>query len=171
MAPNRPFSKGVSSIKLTRFVIFAVLAIGVCSIRTSIVIAGEQDKGGTLNVEDAKKLKNPIPYSKKSITAGRNVFVRNCTGCHGPDGKATVDVVADATDLTSPKLWKNGTSEGEIFRSIREGQGASMPAFKSQIAHEEDMWHLVNFIRSLWPEGMRPALQPDPPAADKGKSN
>ncbi len=74
--------------------------------------------------------------------------------------KATVDVVADATDLTSPKLWKNGTTEGEIFRSIREGQGSSMPTFKAQLK-EDDMWNLVNYIRSLWPESARPPIQED----------
>ena len=116
---------------------------------------------------DAKKLKSPVPYTKKSIAQGRAVFARMCTSCHGADGKAAVDVVADATDLTDPKVWRSGTSEGEIFRNIRDGAGASMPAFKSQIRQEEDMWHLVNFIRSLWPESMRPALQE---SNDKSKS-
>ena len=118
-----------------------------------------EDAAKPLSVADAKKLKNPVPYTKNSIAQGRNMFVRHCAGCHGNDGKATVDVVADATDLTSPKLWKNGTSDGEIFRSIRDGQNASMPAFQSQIHPEEDLWHLVNFIHSLWPESMRPPLQ------------
>jgi cbb3-type cytochrome c oxidase subunit III len=109
-------------------------------------------------VADAQKLKSLVPYTKKSIAQGRSVYMRNCTGCHGADGKATVDVVADATDLTSPKFWKNGTTEGEIFRSIREGQGSSMPTFKAQLK-EDDIWHLVNYIRSLWPESARPPIQ------------
>ena len=111
-----------------------------------------------LSLADAKKLKNPVPFTKKSIAQGRNVFIRNCTMCHGADGKATEDVVGNATDLTSPKLWRNGTSDGEIFRDIRDGVG-EMPAFKSQIHQEEDLWNLVNFVHSLWPESMRPALQ------------
>lgn len=112
-----------------------------------------------MSAEDAKKLKNPVSYTKASIAAGRSTYQRQCTGCHGADGKATVDVVADATDLTSPQLYKSGISEGEIFRSIKDGAGETMPAFKDQIAKDEDMWHLVNFIRSLWPEGKKPALQ------------
>jgi mono/diheme cytochrome c family protein len=111
-----------------------------------------------LSLADAKKLKNPIPFTKKSIAEGRSVYMRNCTSCHGADGKATEDVVANATDLTSPKLWRNGTSDGEIFRDIRDGAG-EMPAFKSQIHQEDDLWNLVNFVHSLWPESMRPALQ------------
>jgi len=119
---------------------------------------GGDDK---LSAAEAKKLKNPIPYTRKSIVQGRNVFVRYCTGCHGGDGKATVDVVADATDLTEPKGYRDGTSEGEIFRSIRDGAGASMPSFKTQIQKEDDLWHLVNYIHSLWPDSMQPPLQED----------
>jgi cbb3-type cytochrome c oxidase subunit III len=139
-----------------------LLASGVFPVSRNFALADEKSKvPDPLTVADAQKLKSPIPYTKKSISQGRNIYMRNCTGCHGADAKATVDVVADATDLTSPKLWKNGTTEGEIFRSIREGQGASMPTFKSQLK-EEDIWHLVNYIRSLWPESMRPPLQEDP---------
>jgi cbb3-type cytochrome c oxidase subunit III len=139
-----------------------LLASGVFPVSRNFALADEKSKvPDPLTVADAQKLKSPIPYTKKSISQGRNIYMRNCTGCHGADAKATVDVVADATDLTSPKLWKNGTTEGEIFRSIREGQGASMPTFKNQLK-EEDIWHLVNYIRSLWPESMRPPLQEDP---------
>jgi mono/diheme cytochrome c family protein len=137
-------------VHLPRFA--ATLAVAALS-----SLAPAQDS--KLTVEQAKKLKNPVPYTKKSIADGRAVYIRNCAGCHGNDGKAEVDVVADATDLTSPKTWKNGTTDGEIFRSIRDGQSASMPAFKTQIRQEEDMWRMVNFIRSLWPEDSRPALQ------------
>ncbi len=111
-----------------------------------------------LSVEEAKKLKSPVPYSKESITRGRVLFMRDCTSCHGTDGQSQLDVIANATDLTEPKLWRHGTSEGEIFRSIRDGAGDNMPAFKSQIRKEEDLWHLVNFARSLWPEPVRPKL-------------
>ena len=123
--------------------------------------AQEKDKpnSGALTVEEAKKLKNPIPNTRKSISQGRNTFARYCTGCHGADGKATVDVMGDASDLTSPKTWKNGSTEGEIFRSIRDGESASMPAFKTQLRQESDIWDLVNFIHSLWPESMRPPIK------------
>lgn len=112
-----------------------------------------------LTPEEVKKLKNTVPFSKASIARGRILFIRDCTECHGNDGKSKVDVIANATDLTQPKLWTSGTSEGEIFRSIRDGAGDSMPPFKAEIENEEDMWHLVNFTRSLWPAAMRPKLQ------------
>lgn len=112
-----------------------------------------------MSSDAAKKLKNPVPYSKKSIAQGRTTFQRYCTSCHGPDGKAQVDVVANATDLTSPGDFKSGTTDGEIFRSIRDGAGESMPPFKTQLTDETELWNLVNFIRSLWPESTRPPLK------------
>jgi mono/diheme cytochrome c family protein len=109
--------------------------------------------------DQAKTLKNPIPFTKESIARGQSTFLRNCVGCHGKDGKAQAAEVANATDLTSPPFWKNGTQEGEIFRSIRDGAGMGMPPFRAQIHQEQDLWDLVNFIRNLWPAPMRPTEQ------------
>jgi mono/diheme cytochrome c family protein len=119
------------------------------------------DAPAKLTRDDAQKLKSPVAYSKKSIARGRVIFMQNCTSCHGENGKAEGSLVADATDLTSPQLYKSGTSEGEIFHSIRDGAGDQMPAFKGQLDSETDIWNLVNFIRSLWPEGQRPVVQED----------
>jgi len=121
------------------------------------------DAPARLTRDDAQKLKSPAANTRKSIARGRVVFMQNCTSCHGENGKAEGSLIADATDLTSPQLYKNGTSEGEIFHSISDGAGDQMPAFKSQLDSETDIWNLVNFIRGLWPESQRP------PVADDGK--
>ena len=131
---------------------------GIILLAAAFVLFGQD---GKLSVDAAKKLKNPIPFTKKSISRGRDTFLRNCVGCHGDNGKAQIDVVANATDLTDPKAYQDGTSDGEIFRSIRDGAGASMPSFKSQIDKEDDLWNLVNFIHSLWPAEAQPPLQKD----------
>ena len=100
-----------------------------------------------------------MPFTKASIARGKILYTRDCTECHGPDGKSLVDVVANATDLTEPKAWKSGTSEGEVFRSIRDGAGEAMPPFVDKVTKEEDLWHMVNYLRSLWPDSARPKLQ------------
>jgi len=119
------------------------------------------DAPAKLTRDDAQKLKSPVANTKKSIARGRVIFMQNCTSCHGENGKAEGSLVADATDLTSPQLYKSGTSEGEIFHSVRDGAGDQMPAFKGQLDNETDIWNLVNFIRSLWPEAQRPAVAED----------
>jgi cbb3-type cytochrome c oxidase subunit III len=126
-----------------------------------IVLVALADAPAKISRDEAQKLKSPVAYSKKSIDRGRAIFMQNCTSCHGENGKAEGSLIADATDLTTPALYKSGTTEGEIFHSIRDGAGDQMPAFKSQFGAEADIWNLVNFIRSLWPESMRPPLQDD----------
>ncbi|HTC35671.1 MAG TPA: cytochrome c [Bryobacteraceae bacterium] len=130
------------------------IALAICG----VAFAALADEPAKLTRDDAQKLKSPVAYSKKSIDRGRVIFLQNCTSCHGENGKAEGSLIADATDLTTPSLYKSGASEGEIFRSIRDGAGDQMPAFKSQLGSETDIWNLVNFIRSLWPEAMRPAM-------------
>jgi len=134
-------------------------AVAVLSCACALLVFG--DALAKLSRDDAQKLKDPVPFSRKSIDRGRVLFFQNCTSCHGENGKAEGSLIADATDLTTPDLYKSGTTDGEIFRSIRDGAGDQMPAFKSQIDKETDIWNLVNFIHSLWPESKRPALQDD----------
>ena len=140
---------------------FCALAVLVTSAGFLLAQESKPDNSGRMPAAEAQKLKSPVANTKKSINLGRSTYVRYCAACHGPDAKAQVDVVADATDLTSPNLYKSGTTEGEIFRSIRDGAGETMPPFKTQIAQEIDLWHLVNYLRSLWPDGKRPPVVED----------
>ena len=148
--------------RIVRSLVLCLLA-GVIGVQFSW---GQEAQDNPLTREEARLLKSPVPYTKTSISRGRVLYTNDCTGCHGNDGKAQVDVIADATDLTDPKLWKSGVTEGEVFRSIRDGAGISMPPYKNQIRKSEDLWHLVNFIRSLWPEAQRPKLQEEKQGKD-----
>lgn len=103
-----------------------------------------------LTVEEARSLQNPIPLASESVSKGRTFYLQYACGtCHGEDGRALTVFAGPVTDLTNPEVWVNGTSEGEVFRSIRDGV-SGMPAFMKEIDVERT-WHLVNFIRSLWP--------------------
>lgn len=99
-----------------------------------------------------------VPNTAESIARGRTLFQFHCTQCHGADGRAQVDVIANATDLTEPALYLNGSSAADIYRSIHDGAGVAMPAWGAQLGGSTPVWDLVNFVRSLWPEDRRPAV-------------
>ena len=125
------------------------LIVGASCVAASQQVAADAPP---LSVDAAKALKSPVPSTSDSIARGKRLYqTHGCANCHGADGKALIEVVANATDLTDPSVWKNGTSEGLIFRSIRDGAGLAMPPFKTEVTAQEDLWHLVNFVRSLWP--------------------
>lgn len=89
---------------------------------------------------------SPTGYAARSIATGRDLFQRDCAGCHGADarGRGPVAVAQSVwpPDLSAPLIARR--PGGELFWSIRHGTG-SMPA-ASQI---DDMaiWSLVDFIR------------------------
>jgi len=118
----------------------------VCAADSSVV-----DLDRKLTVAEARALKNPQPFASDSISKGRTAYLQYaCATCHGDDAKATVLLAGKPTDLTNPQVFINGTSEGEIFRSIRDGV-SGMPSFRQEMGDTEKTWNLVNFIRSLWP--------------------
>ena len=98
---------------------------------------------------------NPVAYSEESVASGGQLYLLHCPACHGKDGRAQMDVISDATDLTDPEAYYNGASEQDMFISIRDGAGVGMPPWSMQLKDEEDMWRLVNFIRSLWTQEQR----------------
>lgn len=118
----------------------------LCSAEGSVLDADRR-----LTVDEARALKNPFPLASDSISKGRTAYLQYaCANCHGDDGRSLVLLAGKPTDLTNPQVWVNGTSDGEIFRSIRDGVSA-MPAFGKEIGDNDKTWNLVNFIRSLWP--------------------
>jgi len=98
---------------------------------------------------------NPVPADEASIARGAQTFQQYCTECHGRDGRAQMDVISDATDLTDPEAYYNGSTEQDIYTSIAQGAGVAMPPWQQQLKSEEATWDLVNFIRSLWSEEQR----------------
>lgn len=90
-----------------------------------------------------------IEPSAESIKQGAEIFRLYCTSCHGDDGKAQIDVISDATDLTDPGAYYSGTERIDIFNSIKFGAGVSMPPWTMGKRDDNDIWHLVNFIQSL----------------------
>lgn len=65
---------------------------------------------------------------------------------------ARFDPVPGATNLADPTAYFYGISEDEVFNSIANGTGASMPGWRVELGSDENIWHLVNYIRSLWGE-------------------
>jgi copper transport protein len=100
---------------------------------------------------EAAKLQNPIQPSPESTAAGKQAFTRYCANCHGlnAEGGPGNDLTPPAPDLTD-KEWKHGSSDGEIFDSIKNGipPDLNMGAFGDQLK-DENIWQVVNYLRSL----------------------
>ena len=150
---------------------------GVSSLSFTIAVFLSSAVGGPtvaeirpISREEARELDNPTAYSSASIRRGRRDYLRLCQICHGADGKALENIDFEATDLTEPKYYLNGASDGDIFFSTREGAGFEMPAFRDKM-DDEQIWHVVNFIRSIGPKDLRPKLAGPGEDSDKDPAN
>jgi len=95
-------------------------------------------------------LRNPIPRSAESIARGRQQFAKNCAVCHGAEGRGDGAAATalpqrpdDLSKIASPPIFPDGVVAYRIVNGVN-----MMPAFKSTLS-ENEIWDLLNFIRSL----------------------
>ena len=94
--------------------------------------------------------------SAAKAASGRDVHVKNCQRCHGPQGKG--DGPAGKLLKTKPADWTNkqkmsGLSDDYLYKIISGGGGSVgkstlMPAFKGKLS-DGQIREVMAFIRSL----------------------
>jgi mono/diheme cytochrome c family protein len=87
-----------------------------------------------------------------AVKRGGQLYQQYCTECHGRDGRAQLDVISDASNLTLPADYYNGSTDQDLFNSIANGAGVAMPAWRPVVGSDEAVWDLVYFVKSLWAE-------------------
>jgi mono/diheme cytochrome c family protein len=113
-----------------------------------------QHEAGAHRHPAAEKIKNPVAPDAASIAAGKSVYEKHCTECHGDSGKGDGSMADEYTpkpaDLTDAE-WKHGSSDGEIFVVIRDGvKNTGMKAFGKKLTTRQ-IWDVVNYLRSIGP--------------------
>ncbi len=101
--------------------------------------------------------------------AGKVVYEKKCSLCHGPDGKG--DGPGAATLYPKPRDFTRGLykirttpsgqppTDTDLFRIITEGMiGTSMPAWN--VLPEKDRWNLVAYLKTFAPDKFK-----EPPKA------
>jgi mono/diheme cytochrome c family protein len=133
--------RGVSAALIALAFVLTSLAVGV----------GAQATGGN---PKAAELKNPVPVNAASIKKGQQNYNRACQHCHGPNAQG--DGPLAPTNPSPPNLtddkWDHGSSDGEIYFIIANGlKDSEMKGVRSEMT-ATDMWHIVNYLRSIGPK-------------------
>lgn len=101
------------------------------------------------------KMHNPIKADAKSINAGKLLFTKYCQDCHGKKGQGNgtkaADLKTSPADMTKASF--QAQTDGSLFYKISEGR-KEMPRAKKDIPDPDDIWNIVNYIRTLGPGGM-----------------
>jgi mono/diheme cytochrome c family protein len=124
----------------------SVLAISTLSLAFT---TAQQTKPWPVPDKDTKTA-NPVKSSKESISAGKALWSLHCASCHGKtglgDGSKAAQLKTQPEDMTKAALQSQ--SDGSIAYKVIAGRD-DMPSFKKKIPDQEDIWNLVNYIRTF----------------------
>ena len=102
----------------------------------------------------AAAVKNPVPANAASIKKGQQNYNKACEHCHGSTAKGDGPLAPtnpSPANLTDDK-WDHGSSDGEIYFIIANGiRDSEMKGVRSEMS-STDMWHIVNYLRSIGPK-------------------
>jgi mono/diheme cytochrome c family protein len=113
---------------------------------------------------EAVKQPNPVEPSSASVAHGKKTYGYDCAMCHGVDGDGKGDLAVQMklklADFRDPASLRDRT-DGELFYIIKNGKGEMPP--EGDRAKSDDLWNLVNFIRSLAKKEPGPKPKTDTP--------
>ena len=102
-------------------------------------------------VPDAAKNKvNPVKADAASLANGKSLYNTHCKSCHGTKGKgdgpkaAQLDTESGDFSLASFQ----SQTDGALFYKTAEGR-KDMPSYKKKIPDADDIWAVVNFMRTF----------------------
>lgn len=122
--------------------------------------AGAMTPVQRVNATPKGQLKNPYKDDDAAaVEAGRKAYFRaGCNGCHGGNGGGGM-----CPALTND-IWVYGGDDDTLFRLValgtevlqskgytrkgRENVVGPMPAMGTTIATDDDLWHMLAFVRS-----------------------
>ncbi len=103
---------------------------------------------------------SPALFSLESIASGKNLFLKNCSGCHGLEGRGDGESIHRIVNiekgslyprnLTKPWKFRRGFSREDIFATIRTGLSlTAMPQFSTRMFNDTQIWDIVNYVQTL----------------------
>jgi mono/diheme cytochrome c family protein len=97
-----------------------------------------------------KNMPNPVKSDATSIATGKELYTQHCKSCHGTKGKGdgpkAAQLDTESGDFTKADFQKQ--TDGAIFYKTSEGR-KDMPSFKKKIADENNIWSVINYVRTL----------------------
>jgi mono/diheme cytochrome c family protein len=100
--------------------------------------------------DNYKKMKNAVPANAESIASGKSLWTTHCKSCHGTkglgDGPKAAQLKTDPGDFSKTEVQSQ--PDGALFYKSMEGRD-DMPSFKKKIPDQDELWDLVNYIRTF----------------------
>ncbi len=123
-----------------------VMTLGVAGVAAGLLLLFNAQLG----LGGGEVLRNPFPPMPESLESGAATYTQMCLACHRVsgrgDGPAAVGLEPPPADLV---VHVPLHGEADLFRFIRDGiSGTAMAPLGDRLS-EDQIWHMVNYIRTL----------------------
>jgi len=89
-------------------------------------------------------------YEAATLATGKSLYNTHCKSCHGTKGKGdgpkAAQLDTESGDFTKASFQSQ--TDGALFYKTSEGR-KDMPSFKKKIPDANDMWAVVNYMRTF----------------------
>ena len=96
------------------------------------------------------KMANPVKSDDASLKAGKAIWAKDCASCHGKsglgDGTKAKGLKTHPGDFSKASVQDQ--SDGALFYKVSTGRD-DMPSFKKKIPDAEEIWSVVNYMRTF----------------------
>ena len=128
----------------------SIIVTGIVFINLTSAFRSSDDKKPWPVPDKFKSMKNPVASDGESIAAGKALWSTHCKSCHGSkglgDGPKAAQLKTEPGDFSKAEVLAQ--TDGSFFYKISEGRD-DMPAFKKKITDQDDIWSIVDYIRTL----------------------
>jgi mono/diheme cytochrome c family protein len=96
-----------------------------------------------------KSMKNPVAKGDASNKAGKALYDKTCSSCHGKAGLGDGVKARSLKDFPgdfSKADFQNQT-DGDHFYKTKMGRG-EMPKYEGKLS-DDDIWNIVNYMRTF----------------------
>ena len=125
------------------------------TIPMALLVAGTLALAGACTSKPVETEKKPAPPSPEMVAVGKELFVKNCSACHGPDAKGL------------PHLGKNlnqnafvqSKTDPQLLTYVKSGRGISDPLNTTGVPmppkggnpalSDADIQKIIGFLRSI----------------------
>jgi|ERR1035437_4775295 mono/diheme cytochrome c family protein len=142
--------KTKSNNQIITAVIMLFVFVGMLSMSFINNTQDEKKKKPWVVPDKSKAMKSPVKSDAASLANGKALYTKHCKSCHGSTGKGdgpkSKELDTPTGDFTDKAF--QAETEGEIFYKAKEGRD-DMPSFKKKLPEDDDIWAIVNYVRSL----------------------
>lgn len=100
--------------------------------------------------EEYVNMQNPVEADEESLEIGESLYVKHCKSCHGKygegDGTKADELETSCGDFTLEEFQEQ--TDGELFYKSKFGRD-EMPNYEKKIPDDEDIWSIVNYMRTM----------------------